>query len=137
MSLLNSLYGQILLIVIIVCGLAWLVSPQTGREVLRRAAFSFLLFTLASILRPHAGTGVIAGTVKLIMSFILWNVAVFRLIAPSVASDLLDVLGGAAIVCLLLLMALVELWSTRYGGVMIVLAAVVLLIVYLRTRSAH
>src|SRR5437899_3312610 len=98
---LTSLYGQVLLLVVIVCGLVWMVAPDVGRQIASRGVLSLLLFIGGSMLAAAPRHSLFLGTAQLVLAFVLILASLLCLIDLPRAAALLGtgvVLGLGGIV---------------------------------------
>jgi hypothetical protein len=81
MQFLESLFGILLLIGVVVCGLTWMFSPYNGMEVAKRVGIATLLLGIGAMVVPRPGTNLIVGTLQILFAFALMVAAIIALVS--------------------------------------------------------
>jgi hypothetical protein len=105
-QLITALYGQALMLGLIACGLAWMFSADTGREIAKRCEVSILLFIVGNVLWPPAGLGFVEAGIRFSLALAALVAALVWLVNPRNAAQLLRLIGALALGSFLLALAL-------------------------------
>jgi hypothetical protein len=133
--MLASFFGQILLLVIIACGLLYLISPQAGRELAKRGGISLLLFFGCLICLPGSDAGALWAAVRWLAGLALGLSALLYLAKPEQAGDLVRGAVSCSALLLVLYMGWLYVWSTAAGRVIVTLMLLAATILLLGLRS--
>ncbi len=135
MQFLESIFGVVFLIGIIICGLAWMFSAQHGVGIAKRIGLSVLMFIVGTMVVPPPGTNLLIGALQILLAFALMLVAIIGLVSSHATRSLLRIvaaIGGAALV---LLASVNQLWATWSGRILLIMVAFSFLTI-LRLRAA-
>src|SRR5262245_23210191 len=92
-----TFYGPALLLALTGCALAFIVAPETGREIGKRCALSVLLFCLGATLGAPTGSGALIKAIFNAASFAVLVAAFVWLVHPGSAGRLLQLTGAIAV----------------------------------------
>jgi hypothetical protein len=106
MQIITTLYGQMLMLALIACGLAWMFSPDAGREIAKRCGVSILLFCLGNMLWPPPGVAFFEAAIRTLLALAAVPAAFIWLIHPRNTAQLLRLIGTLALGLFLLVFAL-------------------------------
>ena len=77
MQLLNSFFGIVFLLTIVICGVTWLFSAHQGIRIARGLALAVLPFFIGTIAMPSPGTSLPWGGVQIVIAFTILLAALF------------------------------------------------------------
>ena len=137
MAAFTLLYGVILVLVLIFGGLAYMVSPSAGQQVIKRVGISVLLFSAGAYLL-HCGSGSLLGrTARILAAGALFVASVLWMVYPTGASELIRRTAVLALASIGSYFAFTWLWMDLAGRLLLCgLVLVVIAAGFARTRSS-
>ena len=128
MAAFTFLYGHILLLALILGGLAYMVAPHAGREIIKRVGVSVLLFFGGSYLLHCGGASLLGRSAVVITAAVLFCAALLWTVYPAGASQLIRHVVALTLASIAAYAVLKWLWMDRIGRVVIGALVLVLII---------
>jgi hypothetical protein len=101
MQLLNSFFGIVFLLTIVICGVTWLFSAHQGIRIARGLALAVLPFFIGTIAMPSPGTSLPWGGVQIVIAFTILLAALFASANTHSVGDLLKILVAIGLIALI------------------------------------
>jgi hypothetical protein len=131
------LYGHILLLALIMGGLAYMVAPHAGREIIKRAGVSVLLFFGGAYLLHCGGASLLGRSPVVINAGVLFCAALLWIVYPTGASELVRRVVALTLATIAAYAVLKWLWMDRIGRVVIGALVLVLIIAGVAARPTQ
>lgn len=106
MQVITTLYGQALMLGLIACGLAWILSPNVGQQIAKRCAASVFFFLVGTVALTMAGGNFFQSVIRTLLASAALLAAFVWLVHSANAARLLRLIGALGFGLFLLVFSL-------------------------------